>query len=169
MIVIFKDSEVYLTNESGSIIYPLRLSERQNSLLYVCGLIEYLGRGTLNRRQDIVNYLGKKLDFIYAYADVYHCDPIERVYNEILNEINIPRGTYDTITNCYFRIPAEFEIGSVIMRLIDTVCKEDKLKPLTALRRVYADSIIDEITNFKSAAYFSQPAEILGRYRTGKW
>ena len=147
----------------------IRPTKRQNSLLFVCGLIEYLGRRSLNRRKDIVRYLGKKLDFIYEYADIYHCDPIDRVCEEIFEEIPIPGGNYDTITSCPFRIPHEYEIGNVIMRLIDTICTEDKIDALTALRQVYADSIIDEITNFKSAAYYSQPAEILWRYRSGEW
>ena len=146
-----------------------RLTKRQNSLLYVCGLIEALGRYTKNRRQVIVKCLGKRLDFIYEHADVYHCDALERTCDELLNEIRIPVGTYDTITSCPFRIPSAYEIGEVLMRLIDTICEEDKLKPMVALRKVYNNAIIDEITNFKSAAYYSQPAEILYRYRTGNW
>lgn len=51
---------------------------------YTCSLIEYIGRITKNTRKVIVEYLGKYVDRIYKYADVFHCEPIEKVADDFI-------------------------------------------------------------------------------------
>ena len=56
-------------------------------LFFVCGLIDYIARKTKNKRTDIVNWLGKdRLQKIYDLADVYHCDNIDRVCEDFIEE-----------------------------------------------------------------------------------
>ena len=50
-----------------------------NNLFYACSLIEYMGRATKNKRSDLVELLGDDVKRIYSYADVFHCEPIEKV------------------------------------------------------------------------------------------
>ena len=52
--------------------------ENNSNLFFACSLIEYIARGTKNRRHDVVGQLGDDISRIYKYADVFHCEPIEK-------------------------------------------------------------------------------------------
>ena len=70
-------------------------------LFFVCGLIDYIARKTKNKRTDIVNWLGKDwLQKIYDLADVYHCDNIDRVCEDFIEEAKIPDGIFDNVADC---------------------------------------------------------------------
>lgn len=74
--------------------------QQQNDLFYLCSLIEYMGRKTKNPRGIVVEALGvKELKHIYDFADVYHCENIEKVATELVEKHNIPTGNYDNINN----------------------------------------------------------------------
>ena len=61
-----------------------RESKKDNDLFYTCSLIDYIARKTKNTRADVVNKLGKqRIDKIYDLADVYHCDNIDRVSDDL--------------------------------------------------------------------------------------
>lgn len=48
-----------------------RESKERNDLFFVCSLIEYIGRKTLNERSLVVNKLGyDRIAHVYDYADV---------------------------------------------------------------------------------------------------
>ena len=54
-----------------------REDKRDNDLFFVCSLIEYIARKTLNPRDAVVNAIGKDgLTHIYELADVYHRVPV---------------------------------------------------------------------------------------------
>ena len=58
-----------------------------------CSLIEYIGRRVKRTRRDVVETLGKeRLERIYEYADVFHCEPIEKVADEFIEESKITLG-----------------------------------------------------------------------------
>ena len=53
--------------------------KNNNNLFFTCSLIEYIGRMRKQCRCKIVDYLGRKnIKRIYNYADVFHCEPIEK-------------------------------------------------------------------------------------------
>ena len=75
-----------------------REDQKDNDLFFVCGLIDYIARKTKNKRADIVNWLGKeRLQKIYELADIYHCDNIDRVCEDFVEEAKIPNGTFDNV------------------------------------------------------------------------
>ena len=54
--------------------------KHNNSLFFTCSLIEFIGRRMKQKRSDTVKALGDELlTRILRYADVLHCEPIERV------------------------------------------------------------------------------------------
>lgn len=70
-----------------------REPKKDNDLFYTCSLIDYIARRTKNVRADVVNQLGKeRLERIYDLADVYHCDNIERVCDDFVEEAHIKRN-----------------------------------------------------------------------------
>ena len=75
-----------------------REDKKDNDLFYTCSLIDYISRKTKNIRSEVVNRLGKeRLEKIYNLADVYHCDNIERVSDDFIEEANIKTGTFDNV------------------------------------------------------------------------
>ena len=62
-----------------------------NNLFYTCSLIELMGRITKNRRSDLIGFLGDDLKRIYSHADVFHCEPIEKVANDFITRNTISR------------------------------------------------------------------------------
>lgn len=63
-----------------------------NAPFFTCSLIEYIGRLTKNKRKDIIDYLGEDVNRIYKYADVFHCEPIEKVADDFILRAKIPVG-----------------------------------------------------------------------------
>ena len=105
-----------------------REPKKDHDLFYVCGLIDYIARKTKNKRSYVVNQLGKKrLEKIYDLADMYHCDNIDQVSEEFINEASIRDGSFDNVGECKYSIPSHWDIGKVYKRLIIRVAEaEDK-------------------------------------------
>ena len=60
--------------------------KNNSDLFFACSLIEYIARETKNRRSDVVDRLGDDLSRIYKYADVFHCEPIEKVADDFIQK-----------------------------------------------------------------------------------
>ena len=93
--------------------------KNNSNLFFVCSLIEYIARGTKNRRLDVVRQLGDDFSRIYKYADVFHCEPIEKVADDFIQKDNISDGNYDNLSKCKYTIPDYWDIGEVFARLIE--------------------------------------------------
>ena len=53
--------------------------KNNSALFYTCSLIEFIGRERKLKRSELVSFLGSKvIERIYRYADVFHCEPIEK-------------------------------------------------------------------------------------------
>ena len=59
--------------------------KNNNNLFFTCSLIEYIGRNRKQHRREITDYLGREnIKRIYDYADVFHCEPIQKVAAEFI-------------------------------------------------------------------------------------
>lgn len=73
--------------------------KERNDYFYVCSLIEYIARETLNHRSDIVKTIGKEgIEKLLHDAEVDHCLSFEQVSDEIISYYGIEQGSFDTIT-----------------------------------------------------------------------
>lgn len=133
--------------------------EKNNSaLMFTCSLIEYIGRRQKLCRADVVKALGdSNITRIYKYADVLHCEPIERVADEYINMVKIECGSYDNVKKCEYEVPDYWAIGEVYERLIEDVSEENVLETLLA---VYASWISEAISNYNSD-FFYQPRDYI--------
>lgn len=60
--------------------------KNNSALFYTCSLIEYIGRIMKQRRSVVVKLLGvDTIKRIYKYADVFHCEPIEKIADEFIH------------------------------------------------------------------------------------
>lgn len=141
------------------------MEKNNNALFFTCSLIEFIARKTKNSRKDIVNYLGKDLRQIYSYADVFHCEPIEKVADDFITRNEIPQGSYDVISNCKYSVPDYWDIGEVFERLIEDSYEEKEV--LLGIKEVYESWITEKILNFNSDLYYQSRDYLAECYKEG--
>ena len=143
-----------------------REPQKDNDLFYTCSLIDYIARKTKNVRSYVVNKLGKeRLEKIYDLADVYHCDNIERVCDDFIDEAKIEQGNFDNVADCGYSIPTYWDIGKVYKRLIKRVAEYEKIDIISALQKVYNSFISSKIDDYNSSVYYENPEYIFECYR----
>ena len=142
------------------------MEKNNNALFFTCSLIEYISRITNNRRSDIVNYLGSDLKRIYDYADVFHCEPIEKVADDFIVRNNITNGEYDNISKCKYAVPDYWDIGEVFERLIEDSYKEEDV--ISGIVEVYNSWLAEKILNFNSDLYYQSREYIATCFKEGK-
>lgn len=143
------------------------MDKNNSALFFTCSLIEFMGRETKNKRQDILDYLGIDIvTRIYNYADVFHCEPIEKVSDDFITRNHILNGTFDNITSCKYTVPDYWDIGEVFERLIeDTFEEKDVIK---GIFEIYHSWIADRILNFNSDLYYQSRDYIAACYKEGE-
>ena len=145
-----------------------REKKEYNDIFFVCSLLEYIGRKTNNHRDVIVNAIGKeKLQHIYEYADVYHCENIDKVSDDLIKDYKIENGSFDNISTCKYSVPTYWDIGKVYKRLIVDVCNNQNKEPVDALFEVYNSWLSLKIENFNSSMYYESPGYIYASYLNG--
>lgn len=78
-----------------------REEKKDNDLFFTCSLIDYIARKTKNKRNVVVNAIGKKqIEKIYDLADIYHSDNIERVSDDFIEQSGIKEGNFDNVKEC---------------------------------------------------------------------
>lgn len=134
------------------------MTKYDSALMFLCSLIEYIGRRQKRSRSEVVGELGRRnITRIYKYADVLHCEPIERVADEYITLAQIGTGHYDNVTRCRYEVPDYWAIGEVYERLIEDVTQTDVIDTLLA---VYSSWISEAISNYNSD-FFYQPRDYI--------
>lgn len=143
-------------------------SKEINDLFYICSLIEFIGRKTKNRRADIMKILGdNEIERQLNLADVNHCLSFEQVSDEIIEFFNIKDGSFDSVATCKYTVPSVQSIGKVYQRLIvDTIRNGESLSK--KIIEVFNSFISDEISNFNSSVYYSNPDYLKHSYLQGE-
>lgn len=138
-----------------------------NNLFFTCSLIEYMGRLKKKTRCEITEALGKEnIDRIYEYADVLHCEPIEKVAHEFVTECKITTGNFDNVIECRYRIPDYWDIGEVYERLIEDSYKDSDI--LKGLWEVYHSWIDEKISDYNTDFYYQPRDYIAACYKKGE-
>lgn len=141
------------------------MEKNNNALFFTCSLIEYISRKTYNKRSDVVKSLSDDVKRIYKYADVFHCETIEKVADDFIQRNNIKNGTYDNISTCKYLVPDYWDIGEVFARLIEDCYEEQEV--FSGIRLVYSSWIADKILNFNSDMYYQSREYIAACYKEG--
>lgn len=140
----------------------------KDDLFYVCTMIEYVARKTHNRTRDIVAKMSDKaLAHQLKAACVNHCLSFEQVSDEWIEEYDIQEGTFDNISTCRYSVPTETSIGRVFQTLISDVAGLYQ-NIIEAIKMIYNSFISDEIANFNSSVYYSNPDYLRCSYEAGK-
>ena len=143
--------------------------KNNSALFYTCSLIEFIGRRQKLKRSELVQLLGAEtLARIYRYADVFHCEPIEKTADDFITKCSIPTGTYDNVAACRYTVPDYWTIGEVYERLIEDVSGEDIEHIVEWLIAVYTSWIDGVISNYNTDFYYQSREYIYECYKEGK-
>ena len=138
-----------------------RMSKNENDIFYLCGLIDYIGRITKNKRRDVVNALGKaRIKHIYELAEVYHSDNIDRVADDFIKEANISDGDFDNVGSCKYNVPTHWDIGKVYCRLVMGIINIEHISVEDAVVKAYNSFVSDKIDDYNSAFYYDNSHNI---------
>lgn len=146
----------------------MNMSEKEkDNLFYVCTLIEYIARETANHRGDIITVFNKNdLKRQLRLAEVNHCLTFEQVADELIEEYQISNGTFDSVKECKYEVPSVTSIGRVYQQLI--LATYDGEDTEQALIDVFSSFISDEISDFNSNVYYSNPDYLKWSYLEGE-
>lgn len=141
--------------------------KRKDDIFYVCTLIEYISRETCNHRRDVIAYFDKNdLSRQLRLAEVNHCLSFEQVAEELIEEYNISNGDFDTVAECKYTVPAITAIGRVYQMLVLSICENEEVEQ--AIIDVFSSFISDQISDFNSNVYYSNPDYLRCSYLDGK-
>ena len=141
--------------------------KNNNDLFFTCSLIEYIGRRVKRTRRDVVETLGKeRLERIYEYADVFHCEPIEKEADEFIEGSRLEQGTFDNEKECRYLIPDYWDIGEVYERLIEDSYMDDEI--VKGICEVYHSWIDEHISDYNTDFYYQSRDYIAACYEEGE-
>lgn len=141
-------------------------TKNNNDLFFTCSLIEYIGRRVKRKREEVADFLGKdRIKRIYEYADVFHCEPIEKVAEEFIEESGITKGNFDNEGTCNYTVPDYWDIGEVYERLIEDFYEDDRI--LDGIWEVYHSWIDERISDYNTDFYYQPRDYIAACYQEG--
>ena len=107
------------------------------------------------------------MQHIYDYADVYHCENIDKVSDELIEKHSISEGHFDNIAEARYAIPSHWDIGKVYQRLILDVAHATESNVIETLIVVYNSWITRKIDNYNSSMYYENPSYLFESYKAG--
>ncbi len=87
---------------------------------------------------------------IYNYADVFHCESMEKAADDFIKRDSIVDGSYGNIAGCKYAVPDYWDIGEVFARLTEDCYKDI----IGGLKEVYNSWLAESILNFNSDLYY---------------
>lgn len=141
--------------------------KEKDDIFYVCSLIEFIARKTCNHRKDVVKHFSREdIARQLRLAEVNHCLSFEQVSDELIEEYHILEGNFDTVKECKYAVPSETAIGMVYQQLILATCENGDIEE--AIIDVFSSFISDEISDFNSNIYYSNPDYLKWSYLGGE-
>ena len=107
---------------------------------------------------------------IYKDADVLHCEPIEKIANEIIEMKSLTNGSFDNIASCRYEVPDYWTIGEVYERLIEDICGDNESIDFITetLWNVYNSWISKAISNYNTDFFYQSRQYIYECWKAGE-
>ena len=140
--------------------------KRKDDIYYVCTMVEFVARATKNHRSDIVAKMTREsIEHQLKVAEVNHCLSFEQVSDEWIEQYGISTGNFDTVSECKYTVPPVTAIGRVYQKLVTETAKMGE--EAHAIIDVFSSFISDEISDFNSHVYYSNPDYLKCSYEEG--
>lgn len=98
-------------------------------------------------------------------AEVNHCLSFEQVSDELIGKYKIPKGDFDTITECKYTVPGFQDIGKLYCIMIEDCAEEGK--EVDELLNIFSSFISDKISDFQTDVYYQNPSYLECSYQAG--
>lgn len=145
-----------------------REDRASNDLFFACCTVEYIGRQTRNRREDVVDALGReRLERIIEYANVLHSENVAAVAERLVEEAGIKEGCFDNVANARYGTPTHWDIGKVYKRLALGIMRERGVCAVDALIEAFHSPIATLINDYNGSFFYEAPANVLTAHLTG--
>lgn len=144
------------------------MTEKQrDDIYYVCSLIEFIARKTKNHRQDVIRHFSKAdVERQLRLAEVNHCLSFEQIADELIEDYGISDGDFDTVKECRYDVPSFLSIGMLYQELVlSTMKNKDAAQGIID---IFSSFISDEISDFNSNVYYTNPDYLRCSYLEGK-
>ena len=89
-----------------------------------------------------------------------------REQDELIEDLNIPDGDFDTAAECRYTVPSATSIGMLYQGLVLSTMKDEDAAQ--AILDVFSSFITDEISDFNSNVYYTNPDYLRCSYLEGK-
>ena len=141
----------------------------KSDIMYVCALIEHVGRLTHNRNRDIAEMLNLEgIEWQLEHAQTSHCLTLDETAEEVIEEYKIPQGDFDSVGNCTNKVPLPIHVARTYKSLVVNIA-ENIDKPLAEIiYDVFTSFISDEISNFNTSTFYENPSYIYHSYLEGE-
>jgi hypothetical protein len=141
----------------------------KNDILFVCAIIEQIGRMTKNLRSDVVRLLGEKsVAKLLELADIYHCEALENTASDFIEKHNIKDGNFDNVADCQYSVPSVMDIAENYQELVVTATEKQGFTPIAALFSVYSSPISARIDDYNSSMFYENPEYLYLSYIEGQ-
>ena len=91
---------------------------------------------------------------------------MKQVSEELIDWFNIPNGNFDTVAECRYEVPSATSIGMLYQGLVLSTMKNDDAAQ--TIIDVFSSFITDEISDFNSNVYYTNPDYLRCSYLEGK-
>ena len=144
------------------------MTEKQrDDIYYVCSLIEFIARKTKNHRQDVIRHFSKAdVERQLRLAEVNHCLSFEQVADELIEDYGISDWDFDTVKECRYDVPSFLSIGMLYQELVLSTMKTEDAPQ--GIIDIFSSFISDEISDFNSNVYYTNPDYLRCSYLEGK-
>lgn len=105
------------------------------------------------------------LKAIYNHVDVLHCEPLQKVAEDVAAEFSLGNSSFDNVARARFTVPNVWTMGKVYARLIEDVSDEDNV--VETLLKVYASWIDEKLSDYNSSLYYEPRDYVAECYRQG--
>ena len=135
----------------------MRNMKNNSDLFYVCSLIEFIGRRQKQRRKDVVRFLGREtVKRIYRYADIFHCEPIEKVADDFITLCNIPVGEWDTSEE--IKKVDYWDLGKVYQQLVEDISENEDIEVVVnSIMEILSSPVSDDLSFCRG--FYNRPRE----------
>ena len=141
--------------------------QQKDDIYYVCSLLEFISRKTRNHRQDVIRYFSiADIERQLRIASLNHCLSFEQVSDEIIDEFGIKEGQFDTVKECKYEVPSVTSIGMLYQDLVLSTMKDENAAK--GIIDVFSSFITDEISDFNSSVYYTNPDYLRCCYLEGR-
>jgi len=141
----------------------------KSNIIYVCALIEYVGRATYNRPHDIVKTIGVEgIAWQLEHAQTSHCLTFDETSAELIEEYQIQQGNFDAVGNCIGNAPLPIHVARTYKSLVVNIAETSDLSLAQIIYDVFTSFISDEISNFNTSTFYENPSYIYHSYVAGE-